>query len=303
VGKYGWDPARVKGAMINFARYFGRTTEVYYPRSVSVVIRYLPPDRYIVSEIPLVTVARGGGVGYTSTLDVSKNVAKKHKEATMATRVAKPAATKTRRAKPAPEPEPEELEEEELDEDPEDEADEDLEDEEQDEDEDAEEEDEEDEEEQDEEDDPDADAPDYTPYATKAITPTMSDFHEWLNDEVGDLSEMDTERIVALAGTLRMEFQRSQFCKDRRAERQAQRAKPAPAKSTAKTKAAPAKSAPAKSTAKAAPAKSAPAKPAARQTAASSKARPGTAPGKPAARAADRPAATRTRRRGASEPY
>jgi hypothetical protein len=64
-------------------------------------------------------------------------------------------------------------------------------------------------------------APDYTVYADKDITPTMEDFHEWLEQEVG--IELDL-RSVALGGTLRMEFQKSQFNKDRRAQRQAERA-------------------------------------------------------------------------------
>lgn len=73
---------------------------------------------------------------------------------------------------------------------------------------------------------------DYTVYATKNITPAMQDFHDWLMQEVGDLSEMDTVRIVALAGTLRMEFQRSEFNQTRRAERAAERAAAAAAAAT-----------------------------------------------------------------------
>jgi hypothetical protein len=64
---------------------------------------------------------------------------------------------------------------------------------------------------------------DYTVYADKPVTAAMADFHEWLNAEVGDLAEMDTERIVSLAGTLRMDFQRSEFNIERRAQRQAER--------------------------------------------------------------------------------
>ncbi len=69
-------------------------------------------------------------------------------------------------------------------------------------------------------------AVDYTVYADKPITPGMQDFHDWLTDNVGDLSKMDTVRIVALAGTLRMEFQQSDFNKERRAERRAAREAP-----------------------------------------------------------------------------
>jgi hypothetical protein len=73
---------------------------------------------------------------------------------------------------------------------------------------------------------------DYTVYADKPITASMADFHTWLNDEVGDLSKMDTERIVALAGTLRMEFQRSDFNQEQRDLRKAQRAEAAAAANT-----------------------------------------------------------------------
>lgn len=70
-------------------------------------------------------------------------------------------------------------------------------------------------------------AKDYTVYADKAPTVTMEDFYEWLVDEVfggkypgDDDSFMDG---VRLGGTLRMEFQQSEFNKTRRAERQAER--------------------------------------------------------------------------------
>jgi hypothetical protein len=70
---------------------------------------------------------------------------------------------------------------------------------------------------------------DYTIYATKDVTATMEDFAEWIVQEVyeGDQKAFDKEdpvRIVSLAGTLRMEFQRSDLNKTRRAERQAARA-------------------------------------------------------------------------------
>lgn len=61
---------------------------------------------------------------------------------------------------------------------------------------------------------------DYTVYADKPITQTMIDFHEWLQDVVG--VELDL-RSVALGGTLRMEFQKSDFNRDNRAARQAER--------------------------------------------------------------------------------
>jgi hypothetical protein len=68
---------------------------------------------------------------------------------------------------------------------------------------------------------------DYTVYATKPVTATMEDFAQWLHEEVGDINEMganDPVRLVALAGTLRMEFQKSDFNRTRREERRAERA-------------------------------------------------------------------------------
>lgn len=68
---------------------------------------------------------------------------------------------------------------------------------------------------------------DYTVYAEKPVTATMEDFAQWLHEEVGDINEMgknDPVRLVALAGTLRMEFQKSDFNRDRREERRAERA-------------------------------------------------------------------------------
>jgi hypothetical protein len=62
---------------------------------------------------------------------------------------------------------------------------------------------------------------DYTVYADKPITQTMVDFHEWLEDVVGVKLDL---RSVALGGTLRMEFQKSDFNRENRARRQAERA-------------------------------------------------------------------------------
>ena len=51
---------------------------------------------------------------------------------------------------------------------------------------------------------------DYREYATKDITPTMEAFAEWLRAETG--YEVDA-RTVALAGSLRSDFQSSEFWK------------------------------------------------------------------------------------------
>lgn len=233
-------------------------------------------------------VARARPIGYSSTLrseaiSVTKPT---NKEPRMAARTAarpaarsaakaapaKPAArvaTKpaVRKGKAAPEPEPEDLELEELEDeelDDEEGEDEELDDELEDEDDEDEDEDEEDEEEDDEDDEDDeSEVVDYTPYADKAITDTMADFAEWIDAEIfqptgtsiQEVGAEDPVRLIAIAGTVRMEFQRSDFNKERRLERQAEkaaaRAKPvkvavakkpvATAKPTAKVAARPAK--------------------------------------------------------------
>lgn len=71
---------------------------------------------------------------------------------------------------------------------------------------------------------PAEEAKDYTVYATKQITPIMLGFAEWLRQEVGDIDEMDADRIVSLAGTLRMEYQKSEFCQEVRDRLKAERA-------------------------------------------------------------------------------
>ena len=53
-------------------------------------------------------------------------------------------------------------------------------------------------------------AKDYREYATKEITPTMEAFAEWLTKETG--YKVDA-RTVALAGSLRSDFQASEFWK------------------------------------------------------------------------------------------
>jgi hypothetical protein len=70
----------------------------------------------------------------------------------------------------------------------------------------------------------DAEELDYRVYAEKDITATMTDFRDWIIQEVyeGDeaaFEEAGSDRHVALAGTLRMEFQRSDMNKERREER------------------------------------------------------------------------------------
>lgn len=70
---------------------------------------------------------------------------------------------------------------------------------------------------------------DYTVYANKEPTATMVDFATWLKDVTGiefktPAAEAAFDKGVALGGTLRMEFQRSDYNKEQRAERAAARA-------------------------------------------------------------------------------
>lgn len=282
-----------------------------YPQRTRNGTRFVIEDgtspKKLIADRP-VRVARARPVRYSSGVAKSRNFAPNPitKETIMAAktaarpaakaapaRAAKPAAkAPARKAKAAPEPEPEdleleeELEDEELEDELEDEEDEDLEDE----DESDEDEEEDDEEEEDEEDeDEESEATDYTPYASKAITPVMADFAEWIDTEIfqpvgtsiQEVGAEDPVRLIAIAGTVRMEFQKSEFNRTQRERRQAEakaakaapkavaKAAPAPkakvaakaapaAKAKVAAKAAPAKAAPAR-TAKAAPAKAAPA--------------------------------------------
>lgn len=77
------------------------------------------------------------------------------------------------------------------------------------------------------EDTEDEEAKDYTVYAGKDATATMADFGEWLLAEVyGDEYPGDADSFldgVRLGGTLRMEFQRSDFNIERREQRAAER--------------------------------------------------------------------------------
>ncbi len=71
-------------------------------------------------------------------------------------------------------------------------------------------------------------ATDYTVYKDKEPTATMSDFADWIIQEVGlEFTSKPAEAAfrdgVRLGGTLRMEFQRSDFNKTRREERRAAR--------------------------------------------------------------------------------
>jgi hypothetical protein len=75
---------------------------------------------------------------------------------------------------------------------------------------------------------------DYSVYAEKELTPKMLDFAEWVGENVGDITEMEPERLIALGPTLYHDFQRSDFNKSRTEERRAARVTAAEEKATAK---------------------------------------------------------------------
>jgi hypothetical protein len=314
---YGWDPRRVDRAILKIADHSGRTSEVYYRdptdyHSVTVVhIVRTKSDRYEISEENRpARLAATPRVRYSKRVPNDKGAVRfpdKQEAITVAT------ATKRGRAKAEKAPEPELVEDEieELEDEVEEDEVEELEDEVEEVEEDEEDEEDEDEDEdEDEEPEPEvtkasakksgksknsetqeAEEPkDYTVYASKAITSTMEDFAEWLSIEVCPLEELEPDRIVSLAGTLRMEFQKSQFCRDRREERKAASAKaaPKPKKEAADDQEKPAVT---KSSKTAAPAKTASKTTAPAKTASKTTAR--TVPGRPAPRAADRPAAAK----------
>lgn len=316
--RYGWDPNRVDRAILRLADAFGRTNEVYYPdpqnyRRVTVVwLTRLTKDRYEIREEKRpARLAAVPGVRYTSVVPVSKAASSpeplRQEANTMQAR--------TRKSKPAPAPEPEEIEDEVLEEEEEDEELEDSEDVEEDEElEDAGDVEEDEADEEEEEADEDEEEKDYTPYAGKAPTPTMTDFGDWLLAEVygddlpEDFDEQSFREGVRLGGTLRMEFQRSDFCRERREER---KAAAAAAKAAPKT--------PAKTARKAKEPEPEPEPTPVRKTKTAAKAtapvvkstaarKPGSAPGKPAGRAADRASAAkktpiRPRTRQTEEPF
>lgn len=66
-------------------------------------------------------------------------------------------------------------------------------------------------------------AEDFSRYLEKDLSPTMTDFVVWFENNVADLSELDTDRILALGTTLYPKFQKSQFNIDQREARRAAR--------------------------------------------------------------------------------
>jgi hypothetical protein len=72
------------------------------------------------------------------------------------------------------------------------------------------------------------DAVDFKKYLTKPISPTMSDFAEWMDQEVPGWDKVEVDRILVIGVTLYSHFQKSQFNIDRREARRAEREAAAP---------------------------------------------------------------------------
>jgi len=253
------------GMLVRSAWNYGISARSSSQGYFAVHVRSREPARFLIEEGSLASIILEHGPGNTESnrphrpVPVAARPAVRYdkpiaplrlknvrplKEKVMATRT----ATSKSKAKSAPVEEPEEvdddleLEDEEL----EDEDDEELEDEDdelddEEEDEEEEDEDEDEEEDDDDEDDEDDDTPDYTPYASKPITPVMQDFAAWMDfaifeptgTSIAEVGADDPVRLVAIAGTARMEFQRSAFNKERRSERQAEAAAAKAAKAAA----------------------------------------------------------------------
>ena len=60
-------------------------------------------------------------------------------------------------------------------------------------------------------------------YLTGNITPTLTDYVTWFGENVTDPDKLDSERLIALAVTFYGEFQASDFNKDQKAARKAER--------------------------------------------------------------------------------
>lgn len=56
-------------------------------------------------------------------------------------------------------------------------------------------------------------------FLTKELTPTQADYVEWLADTLGDLGDLEWERVAFVAVSLYSDFQKSDFNKDRKEER------------------------------------------------------------------------------------
>jgi hypothetical protein len=120
---------------------------------------------------------------------------------------------------------------------------------------------------------------DFSLYATKDLTATQLDFAEWLRDNVGDIDKMDADRVAALGPLCYHAFQASDFNRERKTARTAER------EEAQKEKQAAARAAKAE-TPKAAPAPKPPARGKAPVQSASSTSKPSPRSRKPVAAAA-----------------
>ena len=71
---------------------------------------------------------------------------------------------------------------------------------------------------------PEVEAEDYSKYLEKDLTPTMSDYADWFEENVAPLADLELDRILALGTTLYPKFQKSEFNVSRRDARRAERA-------------------------------------------------------------------------------
>lgn len=78
---------------------------------------------------------------------------------------------------------------------------------------------------------------DFQKYLDKDLSPTMSDYVEWFEDNVASLDDVPVDKILALGSSLYPHFQKSDFNIERRESRKAERApapEPEPAKPAAR---------------------------------------------------------------------
>jgi hypothetical protein len=65
---------------------------------------------------------------------------------------------------------------------------------------------------------------DFQKYLDKDLSPTMSDYVEWFEDNVASLEDVPIDKLLALGSALYPHFQKSDFNIDRREARKAARA-------------------------------------------------------------------------------
>jgi hypothetical protein len=79
---------------------------------------------------------------------------------------------------------------------------------------------------------------DFQKYLDKDLSPTMSDYVDWFEENVASLDDVPVDKILALGSSLYPHFQKSEFNVSRREARKAERApepEPEPAKPAARS--------------------------------------------------------------------